>query len=103
MSCLSYFYQTSFKQTERRFSGLKFDRGCLRITYGTLTVSSSYHYDILTMSAYDEVGLVWKTPDQPQVSQIQIPEAQLRLIVSRSTEVRNVNNPVQNPIELIRK
>ena len=48
MSCLSYFYQKGFKQTERRFSSFKLDRGYLRIPHDTLTVSSSYRSDILT-------------------------------------------------------
>ena len=48
MSCLSYFYQKSLKQTERGFSSFKLGRGCLRIPYGTLTVSSIYRYDIRT-------------------------------------------------------
>ena len=49
MRCLSYFYQTSFKQTERGFSSFIIDKGFIRIPSGTLAVSSSYHYDIITI------------------------------------------------------
>ena len=46
------FLSKSFKQTERGFSSFKLDQGCLRITYDTLTVSSSYCYDIITRGGW---------------------------------------------------